>query len=206
MEIRGSDVLLVVDVQNDFCPGGTLAVPGGDEVVPVVNRLMARFENVILAQDWHPEGHHSFASAHVGKAPFDLIEADYGPQVLWPDHCVQGTSGAAFHGDLEVDRAQMVVRKGFRAGIDSYSAFKENDQKTTTGLRGCLEERGFRRVFACGLAMDFCVKWTALDARAAGFEAVLIEGASRAIDLDGSLAAARAELAAAGVTLIDDIA
>ncbi len=205
MEIGEGDVLLVVDVQNDFCPGGSLAVPDGDAVVPVINRLMTRFDDVVLTQDWHPPGHSSFASSHPGKAPLALIEADYGPQVLWPDHCVQGTDGAAFHGDLDVARAQLVVRKGFRAHIDSYSAFKENDQKTSTGLAGCLRERGARRVFACGLATDFCVKWSALDARAAGFEVVLIEAASRGIDLDGSLAAARAELAAAGVALIDDL-
>ncbi len=206
MEIGGSDVLLVIDVQNDFCPGGGLAVPAGDGIVSVVNRLMDRFENVILTQDWHPPGHHSFASAHAGKAPFEVIEADYGPQVLWPDHCVRGTPGAAFHADLAVDRAQMVVRKGFRPDIDSYSAFKENDQKTSTGLAGCLKERGFRRVFACGLATDFCVKWSALDAKAAGFAVVVIEAASRAIDLDDSLAAARRELEAAGVVLVDDLA
>ncbi len=206
MEIGGSDVLLVIDVQNDFCPGGGLAVPAGDGIVSVVNRLMDRFENVILTQDWHPPGHHSFASAHAGKAPFEVIEADYGPQVLWPDHCVRGTPGAAFHADLAVDRAQMVVRKGFRPDIDSYSAFKENDQKTSTGLAGCLKERGFRRVFACGLATDFCVKCSALDAKAAGFAVVVIEAASRAIDLDDSLAAARRELEAAGVVLVDDLA
>lgn len=206
MEIDEADVLLVVDVQNDFCPGGALAVPDGDRVVPVVNRLMGRFPNAILTQDWHPSGHHSFASSHAGKAPFDVIEASYGTQVLWPDHCVQETPGAEFHADLATGRAQMVVRKGFRAGIDSYSAFKENDQKTTTGLAGCLRERGIRRLFACGLATDFCVKWSALDAKAAGFEVMLIEAASRAIDLDGSLQAAREELAAAGVALIEDIA
>ncbi len=206
MEIDEADVLLVVDVQNDFCPGGALAVPDGERVVPVVNRLMGRFPNAILTQDWHPSGHHSFASSHAGKAPFDVIEASYGAQVLWPDHCVQETPGAAFHADLETGRAQMVVRKGFRAGIDSYSAFKENDQKTTTGLAGCLRERGLRRLFVCGLATDFCVKWSALDAKAAGFEVMVIEAASRAIDLDGSLQAAREELAAAGVALLEDIA
>ena len=206
MEIGEGDVLLVVDVQNDFCPGGSLAVPDGDAVVPVINGLMESFDDVVLTQDWHPPGHSSFASSHPGKAPLEVIEADYGPQVLWPDHCVQGTDGAAFHPGLAVDRTQLVVRKGFRQAIDSYSAFKENDQKTSTGLAGALRERGFRRVFACGLATDFCVKWSALDARAAGFKVVLIEAASRGIDLDGSLAAARTELAAAGVALIDDLA
>ena len=206
MDIRESDVLLVVDVQNDFCPGGALAAPGGDEVVPVVNRLMDRFDNVILTQDWHPPGHRSFASTHPGKAPFDSVEVEYGPQVLWPDHCVQGTPGAAFHPGLLADRAQLVVRKGFRASVDSYSAFMENDKSTSTGLAGCLQERGLRRVFACGIATDVCVKFTALDARAAGFEVVLIEAASRGIDTDGSLATARSEMVAAGVTLIDDLA
>ncbi len=206
MEIGEGDVLLVVDVQNDFCPGGSLAVPDGDAVVPVINGLIESFDDVVLTQDWHPPGHSSFASSHPGKAPLEVIEADYGPQVLWPDHCVQGTDGAAFHPGLAVDRTQLVVRKGFRQAIDSYSAFKENDQKTSTGLAGALRERGFRRVFACGLATDFCVKWSALDARAAGFKVVLIEAASRGIDLDGSLAAARTELAAAGVALIDDLA
>lgn len=199
-------MLLVVDVQNDFCAGGSLAVPGGDEVVPVVNRLMDRFDNVILTQDWHPPEHLSFASSHRDKSPFDLVELSYGPQVLWPDHCVQGTPGAAFHRDLQVDRAQMVIRKGFRAEVDSYSAFMENDKQTTTGLAGCLTERGLRRVFVCGLATDVCVKSTALDARAACFNVVLIEAASRGIDKGGSMASSRAEMTAAGVSLIDNIA
>jgi nicotinamidase/pyrazinamidase len=181
--------LLVVDVQNDFMPGGALAVPRGDEVVPVINRLAARFENVVLTQDSHP-----------GKKPYETIELPYGRQVLWPDHCVQGTSGAAFHEDLEVTRAQLVIRKGHHRDIDSYSGFLEADRKTSTGLAGFLREKGFRKLVVCGLATDFCVAWTALDARAAGFDTVLIEDASRAIDLDGSLARAWQDLAAAGVT------
>lgn len=199
-------MLLVVDLQNDFCPGGSLAVPGGDEVVPVVNRLMNRFDNVILTQDWHPPAHQSFASSHRGKSPFELVEVDYGSQVLWPDHCVQGTLGAEFHRDLRVDRAQLVLRKGFRAHVDSYSAFVENDKKTTTGLAGCLSERGLRRLFVCGLATDVCVKFTALDARAACFDVVMIEAASRGLDKDGSMASSRAEMAAAGVSLINELA
>ena len=206
LEIQPSDVLLVVDIQNDFCPGGALAVSGGDEIVPIVNALMDRFENVILTQDWHPPHHQSFASSHPDKSPFELIELDYGPQVLWPDHCVQGTPGAGFHRDLHVDRAQMVIRKGFRTDVDSYSAFMENDKKTTTGLAGCLSERGLRRIFVCGIATDVCVKATALDARASCFDVVLIEAASRGIDRDGSMASSRAEMAAAGVDLLNDLA
>jgi nicotinamidase/pyrazinamidase len=191
--------LLVVDVQNDFMPGGALAVPGGDEVVPVVNRLVGRFEHVVLTQDWHPRRHISFASSHPGKNPFETIELAYGTQVLWPDHCVQGTSGAVFHPDLDVTKAQLVIRKGHHAGIDSYSAFLEADRKTSTGLAGYLRERGFGQLYVCGLATDFCVAWTALDARAAGFEVTVIEDACRAIDLDGSLSRAWFDMAAAGV-------
>jgi nicotinamidase/pyrazinamidase len=191
--------LVVVDVQNDFIPGGALAVPRGDEVVPAINRLMARFENVVLTQDWHPRRHASFASSHAGKKPFETIELPYGTQVLWPDHCVQGTSGAAFHPDLDLTKAQLVIRKGHHRDIDSYSAFLEADRKTATGLAGYLKERGFRKLHVCGLATDFCVAWTALDARAAGFDTTVIEDASRAIDLDGSLARAWDDMAAAGV-------
>jgi nicotinamidase/pyrazinamidase len=191
--------LVVVDVQNDFIPGGALAVPKGDEVVPVINRLAARFENVVLTQDWHPRRHASFASAHPGRKPFETIELAYGLQVLWPDHCVQGTSGAAFHPDLDLTRAQLVIRKGFHPGIDSYSGFIEADRKTATGLAGYLKERGIRTLFVCGLAADFCVAWTALDARAAGFDVTVIEDASRAIDLEGSLARAWKDMEAAGV-------
>jgi nicotinamidase/pyrazinamidase len=191
--------LIVVDVQNDFIPGGALAVPRGDEVVPVINRLAARFENVVLTQDWHPRGHASFASSHHGKQPFETIELAYGRQVLWPDHCVQGTYGAAFHPDVDLTKAQLVIRKGHHRDIDSYSAFLEADRKTTTGLAGFLKEKGFRTLFVCGLATDFCVAWTALDARAAGFDTAVIEDASRAIDLDGSLARAWKDMQAAGV-------
>ena len=197
---KGSeDCLVVVDVQNDFMPGGALAVAKGDEVVPVINALLPRFENVVLTQDWHPRGHASFASAHPGKKPFETTRLAYGEQVLWPDHCVQGTPGAAIHAGLQATRAQLVIRKGFHDGIDSYSGFVEADRRTSTGLAGYLKERGIRRLFVCGLATDFCVAWTALDARAAGFETTLIEDASRAIDLNGSLARAWKDLAAAGV-------
>jgi nicotinamidase/pyrazinamidase len=191
--------LIVVDVQNDFIPGGALAVPDGDEVVPVINRLAARFENVVLTQDWHPRRHASFASSHPGKKPFETIELAYGRQVLWPDHCVQGTPGAAFHPDLDVTKAQLVIRKGHHRDIDSYSAFLEADRKTTTGLAGYLKERGFKKLYVCGLATDFCVAWTALDARAAGFDTTVIEEASRAIDLDGSLSRAWSDMTSAGV-------
>lgn len=197
--MTSSSCLIVVDVQNDFCPGGALAVPKGDEVVPVINRLAARFDNVVLTQDWHPRGHASFASSHPGKQPFETIDLAYGKQVLWPDHCVQGTSGSAFHPDLRTDRAQLVVRKGFHPDVDSYSGFLEADRSTTTGLAGYLKERGLRELYVCGLATDFCVAWTALDARATGFEVTVIEDACRAIDLEGSLARAWADLRAAGV-------
>jgi nicotinamidase/pyrazinamidase len=191
--------LVVVDVQYDFMPGGALAVAKGDEVVPVINALLPRFENVVLTQDWHPRGHASFASAHAGKKPFETTRLPYGDQVLWPDHCVQGTKGAEIHAGLQATKAQLVIRKGFHDGIDSYSGFVEADRKTSTGLAGYLKARGIREVFVCGLATDFCVAWTALDASAAGFETTLIEDASRAIDLNGSLAQAWTDLAAAGV-------
>jgi nicotinamidase/pyrazinamidase len=191
--------LVVVDVQNDFIPGGALAVPRGDEVMPVINRLAARFENVILTQDWHPRGHASFASSHPGKKPFETLELSYGDQVLWPDHCVQGTPGAAFHPDLDASKAQLVIRKGYHREIDSYSGFLEADRKTSTGLAGYLRERNLEKLYVCGLATDFCVAWTALDGRQAGFEVCVIEDASRAIDLEGSLQRAWKELAAAGV-------
>lgn len=191
--------LIVVDVQNDFMPGGALAVPRGDEVVPVINRLAARFDNVILTQDWHPRGHASFASSHPGRKPFETIALAYGTQVLWPDHCVQGTDGAALHVKLDVSKAQLIIRKGHHRDIDSYSAFFEADRKTPTGLAGFLKERGLKVLFVCGLATDFCVAWTALDGRAAGFDAIVIEDACRAIDLDGSLARAWKDMDAAGV-------
>jgi len=199
MSPRPTDALIVVDVQNDFCPGGALAVADGDAVVPVVNALARRFANVVLTQDWHPAGHASFASAHPGKAPFETTELAYGTQVLWPDHCVQGTPGAELHAGLEVPHAQLVIRKGWNAGVDSYSAFREADRATRTGLAGYLRERGVERVFVVGLATDYCVGWTAIDARAAGFAAVVIEDACRGIDLGGSLARAWADMAAAGI-------
>lgn len=199
IEFGETDILLVVDVQNDFCSAGALAVADGEAVVPLVNRLGAVFPHVALTQDWHPKDHFSFASSHQGKEPFETIECAYGEQVLWPDHCVQGTNGAAFHSDLAIPRAELVVRKGFDRNIDSYSVFYENDRKTPTGLLGYLRERGLSRVFLCGLATDFCVTYSALDARREGLAAVVIEEACRAIDLDGSLAAARQSLQDAGV-------
>lgn len=198
---RDTDALLVVDVQNDFCPGGRLPVPRGDEVVVMVNRLMDGFGLVILTQDWHPAGHQSFASAHPGRAPYGTATLAYGPQVLWPDHCVQATPGADFHPDLRQTPAQLILRKGTNPRIDSYSAFVENDRRTTTGLAGYLGERGVRRVFLAGLAFDFCVLWSAEDAVARGFEAVVVEDACRALDVDGSEAEARRRLAAAGASL-----
>jgi len=202
------DVLLVIDVQNDFCPGGELAVARGNEVVPAINRLAARFANVVLTQDWHPAGHRSFASAHPGRKPFDSVQLPYGTQVLWPDHCVQGTRGAELRGDLRIPRAQLVLRKGCNPQIDSYSAFYENDHRTSTGLAGYLRERGIARVFAAGLAYDYCVRYSCEDAKRAGFETVLVADACRAIDADGSLAAAQRALAELGVqeARTDDIA
>jgi len=193
------DVLLVVDIQNDFCPGGNLAVPRGDEVVPLVNGLAEKFAHVVLTQDWHPRGHLSFASSHAGTKPYQTIEVSYGPQVLWPDHCVQGTKGAAFRDDLKIANAELVLRKGYHRQIDSYSAFYENDRKTHTGLAGYLRERGFKRVFLAGLAFDFCVRYSAEDAHREGFEAVVIEDACRAIDMDGSAAATRALFKSLGI-------
>ncbi len=193
-----ADCLVVIDVQNDFVPGGALAVPDGDAVVPVINALLARFPHAVATQDWHPADHRSFASAHPGRQPFETVGLPYGDQVLWPDHCVQGTFGAEFHPDLETQPLELVVRKGFRPEIDSYSAFAENDRRTKTGLAGFLRERGFQRLFFAGLATDFCVGWSVLDARAEGFEAVLIEDACRAIDLEGSLDAAMERMRTAG--------
>jgi nicotinamidase/pyrazinamidase len=197
-----SDVLIVVDVQHDFLPGGALAVPDGDAVIAPINRLARAFRHVVLTQDWHPQWHASFASTHPAKQPFEMIDLHYGPQVLWPDHCVQGTPGAEISRDLDIPHAQLVIRKGYNAGIDSYSGFKEADRQTSTGLEGYLKERGFRRVFCAGLALDFCVAWTTLDAAAAGFETYLIEDASRAIDTNGSLEKARQDLKDAGVRTI----
>jgi len=200
------DLLLVIDVQNDFCSGGALAVADGDAVVPFINRLAERFGHVALTQDWHPAGHSSFATSHPGSAPFQTINMPYGQQTLWPDHCIQGTPGSAFHPQLQTQRAQLVVRKGFRSAIDSYSAFFENDRRTSTGLAGYLRDRGLKRVFLVGLATDFCVHYSAVDARRLGFDAVLIEAGCRAIDLAGSLDAAWDGMAQAGVQRVSDIA
>jgi nicotinamidase/pyrazinamidase len=190
------DVLLVIDVQNDFCPGGSLPVPNGHEVVPRINRLAAGFAHVILTQDWHPAGHQSFASSHPGRKPFDSIEVAYGAQVLWPDHCVQGTPGAEFHRALRIPHAELVLRKGYHRAIDSYSAFHENDRTTPTGLAGYLRERGLTRVFLAGLAFDFCVRYSAENAQREGFRVVVIEDACRGIDLAGSVADTHRSLAA----------
>ena len=197
-----TSVLLVIDVQNCFIAGGTLAVPHGEDVVPIINRIAPAFQNVVLTQDWHPAGHASFASSHPGSKPFETIQLAYGEQILWPDHCVQGTADAALDRDLNIPQAELIVRKGFHRDIDSYSAFKEADRSTATGLEGYLHERGIKRVFAAGLATDFCVAWTALDARAAGFETYVIEDACRAIDLHGSLAAAWEHMTQQGVQRI----
>jgi nicotinamidase/pyrazinamidase len=202
VSIGPRDVLIVVDVQNDFCPGGQLAVPGGDEVVPLINRLAARFAHVVLTQDWHPAGHLSFASAHPGRKPYETINVYYGSQILWPDHCVQDTDGARLHPDLCISHAELLLRKGFNREIDSYSAFQENDRRTPTGLAGYLRERGLARVFLAGLALDFCVRYSAEDAKQQGFEAVVIENACRAIDVGGSLSAAHERLAALDIPCV----
>ena len=196
---------LMIDIQNDFCPGGALAVAGGDQIVPRVNDLQNRFPVRVLTQDWHPADHASFADQHPGAEPFSLIQASYGPQVLWPRHCVQGGDGAAFHPDLRTD-ADLIIRKGFRAAIDSYSAFFENDKITPTGLTGYLRERGVERVVLAGLATDFCVYYSAIDAVAQGFEATVLTDCCRAIDLDGSLAAAMTDMVEKGVRTIDSTA
>jgi nicotinamidase/pyrazinamidase len=192
--------LIVIDVQNDFCPGGALAVAGGDEIVPGINALMSEFDAVILTQDWHPAGHSSFASSHEGAAPMSLVEMPYGPQVLWPDHCIQGSEGAAFHADLRVD-ADLIIRKGYNPAIDSYSAFFENDHTTPTGLEGYLRTRGINSLTMVGLATDFCVNFSAVDAAKLGFDVTVRNDLCRGIDLDGSMAAAREGMASAGVHL-----
>jgi len=196
------NALLIVDVQNDFCPGGALAVPEGDEVVPIINDLSDAFDHVIQTQDWHPAEHRSFASSHPGHDPMDEIEVEYGQQTLWPDHCVQGTDGAAFHPDLNTTRSELIIRKGFRPEIDSYSAFFENDNDTPTGLTGYLRERDIDTLFVVGLATDFCVKWSALDGRKQGFDVYVVEEATRGIDANGSVAAAWEEMNDAGVQII----
>jgi len=200
--IGEQDILLVVDIQNDFCPGGGLSVPRGDEVVPLINDLAGKFAHVVLTQDWHPRGHLSFASSHPGKVPYQTIDVAYGAQVLWPDHCVQGTAGAALREDLKIPHAELVLRKGYHREIDSYSAFYENDRKTRTGLAGYLRERGFRRVFLAGLAFDFCVRYSAEDARREEFEAIVIEDACRGIDVDGSMTDTRELFTASGIRCI----
>lgn len=200
----GADsVLLVIDMQYDFMPGGALAVADGDALVPLINRLGQRFTRVVLTQDWHPAGHASFASSHTGRQPFEVIDVAYGAQTLWPDHCIQGSHGAQLHADLQLPQAQLVLRKGCNSAIDSYSAFVEADRRTPTGLAGYLRERRVKQVFVVGLALDFCVAWSALDACAAGFSTTVIADACRAIDLDGSLAKAWNDMQAAGVTRLD---
>ena len=197
-----TSALIVVDIQYDFCPGGALAVEDGDAIIPLINRLIGEFDHVVLTQDWHPAGHSSFASSHPGHQPFMTIEMPYGTQTLWPDHCVQGTKGGEFHKDLEWTKAELVIRKGFRTGIDSYSAFFENDRTTPTGLAGYLRERGLHDLTFVGIATDFCVAYSALDAMAAGFSATVQLDACRAIDLDGSLAMMLGKMAQAGVKLV----
>jgi nicotinamidase/pyrazinamidase len=194
--------LIVIDLQNDFCPGGALAVAEGDQIVPGVNARMAEAEAVILTQDWHPADHSSFASQHAGRAPMEMVDMPYGPQVLWPDHCVQGSQGAAFHAGLETDRADLIIRKGFRRQIDSYSAFFENDQKTPTGLEGYLRTRGLTELEFVGLATDFCVAWSAMDAAKLGFKVRVLTSLCRGIDLNGSMAKAAEQMRAAGVNLV----
>jgi nicotinamidase/pyrazinamidase len=201
-KIADSAVLVVIDVQNDFCPGGSLPVPRGDEVVPTINALANCFRHVLVTQDWHPHDHRSFASVHPGSQPFQSIQLAYGPQMLWPDHCVQGTSGARFHAGLLVPHAELILRKGYRRDIDSYSAFYENDHKTPTGLAGYLRERTLNKVFFAGLAFDFCVRYSAEDARRCGFDVMVIEDACRGIDVAGSVAATRAALASLGIPSI----
>jgi nicotinamidase/pyrazinamidase len=197
-----TDALLVIDLQNDFCPGGALAVAGGDEIVPVVNALALKFAHAVLTQDWHPRGHISFASAHPGAEPYSTIDAPYGPQTLWPDHCVQNTHGAEFHPALLVPHAELILRKGFHLDIDSYSAFLENDRTTSTGLADYLRERGIRRLFLCGLAYDFCVRFSAVDGTALDFECLVIEDATRAVNLPGSVLATDQAFEEAGVQRI----
>ena len=202
IKIDDASALLVIDVQNCFLPGGSLAVKEGDQVVPVINKLAKGFANVVMTQDWHTPGHVSFASSHAGKKPFETVDLAYGKQVLWPDHCVQGTDGASLSKDLAIPQAELVIRKGYHKDVDSYSAFTEADGKTTTGLAAYLKARKIQRLFVAGLATDFCVAWTALDARKAGFEAYVVEDACRGIDTQGSMAKAWADMAKAGVKRI----
>ncbi len=202
MKIESTDLLLIIDIQNDFCPGGALAVPRGDEVVSVVNKMAGQFRHVVLTQDWHPTGHSSFASTHENADPFSTITMDYGEQTLWPDHCVQGTDGARFHPKLSTDAAALIIRKGMNPAIDSYSAFFENDHRTTTGLSGYISELGIKRVFCAGLAFDFCVRFSAQDACSSGIETLVVNDACRAINMDGSEHATRNALKNSGINLI----
>lgn len=206
MQITAQDVLVVVDVQNDFCPGGALAVADGDAVISPIHRIAPRFDHIVLTQDWHLAGHSSFASSHAGKQPFEQIVLSYGTQTLWPEHCLQGSKGAEFHPRLMLPQAELILRKGFRPQIDSYSAFFENDRQTPTGLAGYLRERSITRVFLVGLAYDFCVGYSALDARGLGFPVVVLRDACRAIDLNSSVAKIEAEFSQAGVKLIESAA
>ena len=203
MQLHSHDVLLIIDLQNDFCPGGQLAVAEGDQIIHVIQKIAPHFQHILLTQDWHPAGHSSFASSHPGKQPFEKIDMPYGPQTLWPEHCVQQTSGADFHPDLKLPQAELILRKGFRRGIDSYSAFFENDRTTPTGLAGYLDERSLTRVFLAGLAYDYCVGYSALDARRVGLEAFVIRDACRAIDFSGSVAKIEADFARTGVAIIE---
>ncbi|HEY5330586.1 MAG TPA: bifunctional nicotinamidase/pyrazinamidase [Acidobacteriaceae bacterium] len=211
MALTARDALLIIDLQNDFCPavsgrGGRLAVTGGHEIVPFINALASEFDHVLLTQDWHPGGHISFASSHAGAQPFETIAVPYGAQTLWPDHCLQHTEGAAFHPGLDLPHAELILRKGFRRDIDSYSAFLENDHETPTGLAGYLRERGLQRLFLCGLAYDFCVRFSAIDGKRLGFETLIVEDATRAVALPGSVEATNAALAQAGVPRINSAA
>lgn len=202
MKIQSTDTLLLIDLQPDFMPGGALEVAGGDEILPLINSLAAKFDHVILTQDWHPPRHISFASSHAGQAPFSQIDVTYGPQTLWPDHCLQDSVGAALHPALDVPHAELILRKGFRRHIDSYSAFLENDHRTPTGLAGYLRERGLQRLFLAGLAYDYCVRFSAIDGKALGFETIVIEDATRAVGLPGSVDATNASFEAAGIPRI----
>jgi len=204
IELQGNEALLIVDVQNDFCPGGALAVPDGDQIIPVANRLVRLFAHVILTQDWHPRGHLSFASSHQEKEPYETIDLPYGNQILWPDHCVQGTEGADFHPGLKAGKSELIIRKGYHRQIDSYSTFFENDKTTPTGLEGYLRERDLNKLFLIGLATDFCVLYSSLDARRHGFEVYVVEEGVRGIDVDGSLARAWQEMKEAGVHVISE--
>ena len=199
---KKTTALVVVDLQNDFCPGGSLPVPNGNKIVPIINKLISYYRSIVFTQDWHPSSHSSFASTH-NKTPYDTVELSYGSQTLWPDHCIQGTHGANFHKDIKFDKADLIIRKGFDTEIDSYSAFRENDKKTLTGLSGYLNERKIHELVICGLAYDYCVKWTALDAKSNGFKTVVIENACRSINLNNSEESARNEMQKSGIYLVN---